>query len=50
MWYLLLLLAGFLPLIFGANLLVDNSSSLAKKLDIPDIVIGLTIVGFVTEL
>lgn len=49
MWYLLLLLAGFLPLVFGAKLLVDNASSLAKKLDIPDIVIGLTIVGFGTS-
>ncbi len=49
MLYLLLLLAGFLPLIYGANLLVDNASSLAKRLNIPNIVIGLTIVGFGTS-
>lgn len=49
MWYLLLLLGGFLPLIYGANLLVDNASSLAKRLNIPPIVIGLTIVGFGTS-
>jgi cation:H+ antiporter len=46
---LLLLLTGFLPLIFGANLLVNNASSLAKRLNIPTIVIGLTIVGFGTS-
>ncbi len=49
MLYLLLLLAGFLPLIYGADLLVDNASSLAKRLNIPNIVIGLTIVGFGTS-
>jgi cation:H+ antiporter len=49
MWYILLLLAGFLPLIYGASLLVDNASSLARKLNIPSIVIGLTIVGFGTS-
>jgi len=49
MWYLLLLISGFAPLIIGANLLVDNASSLAKRLNIPTIVIGLTIVGFGTS-
>lgn len=49
MWYILLLLAGFIPLIYGANLLVDNASSLAKRLNIPNIVIGLTIVAFGTS-
>jgi cation:H+ antiporter len=49
MWHLLLLFAGFLPLIIGANLLVDNASSLAKRLNIPSMVIGLTIVGFGTS-
>lgn len=49
MWYLLLLMAGFLPLIFGANLLVDNASALAKRFNIPNIVIGLTIVAFGTS-
>jgi len=48
MWYLVLLIAGFLPLIIGASLLVDNASSLAKRLNIPAMVIGLTIVGFGT--
>ncbi len=49
MWYLLLLFAGFVPLIIGANILVDNASSLAKRLNIPAMVIGLTIVGFGTS-
>ena len=49
MWYLLLLIAGFVPLIFRANLLVENATSLAKRLNIPAMVIGLTIVGFGTS-
>lgn len=44
-----LMISGFVPLMFGANLLVDSASSLAKKLNIPDIVIGLTIVAFGTS-
>ncbi|MCL2704996.1 MAG: calcium/sodium antiporter [Spirochaetaceae bacterium] len=46
---LLLLLAGFVPLIYGADLLVDSASSLAKRLNVPNIVIGLTIVAFGTS-
>lgn len=46
---LVLLLAGFIPLLYGANLLVDGASALAKKYHIPDIVIGLTIVAFGTS-
>ncbi|MFW6365504.1 MAG: sodium:calcium antiporter, partial [Spirochaetota bacterium] len=46
---LVFLLLGFIPLILGANLLVDNASSLAKRLGIPDIVIGLTIIAFGTS-
>lgn len=46
---LLLLLAGFLALIFGATKLVDAASSLASKLGVPNIVIGLTIVAFGTS-
>lgn len=49
MLYLLLLIAGFAPLIFGANFLVDGASSLAKRFNIPLIVIGLTIVAFGTS-
>jgi cation:H+ antiporter len=46
---ILILLVGFVALIFGADKLVDASSSLAKKLGIPNIVIGLTIVAFGTS-
>jgi len=49
MWYILLLIAGFILLIIGANILVDNASSFAKRLNIPAMVIGLTIVGFGTS-
>ncbi len=46
---LLLMVVGFLGLIFGANWLVDGASGLAKKYNIPDLVIGLTIVAFGTS-
>jgi cation:H+ antiporter len=46
---LLLIVVGFLGLIFGANWLVDGASGLAKKYNIPDLVIGLTIVAFGTS-
>lgn len=46
---ILLLIAGFFLLIYGASLLVDSASSLAKSLNIPNIVIGLTIVAFGTS-
>lgn len=46
---ILLIVGGFLGLIFGANWLVDGASSLAKKHHIPDLVIGLTIVAFGTS-
>lgn len=46
---LLLIIVGFLGLIFGANWLVDGASGLAKKYHIPDLVIGLTIVAFGTS-
>jgi len=45
----LLLVSGFVPLIWGANLLVDSASSLAKRYNVPNIVIGLTIVAFGTS-
>ena len=43
------LIAGFVPLLYGANILVESASSLAKRYDIPAIVIGLTIVAFGTS-
>jgi cation:H+ antiporter len=46
---ILLLITGFFLLIYGASLLVDSASSLAKSLNIPNIVIGLTIVAFGTS-
>jgi len=49
MWYFVLLIVCFLPLIYGANLLVDSASSLAKRYNIPNMVIGLTIVAFGTS-
>jgi cation:H+ antiporter len=44
-----LFIAGFFLLIKGASLLVDGSASIAKKLKILSIVIGLTIVALGTS-
>ncbi|MBS3054623.1 MAG: calcium/sodium antiporter [Candidatus Aenigmarchaeota archaeon] len=45
-----LLAAGIMLLSKGADWLVDGASSLAKKLGVPTLVIGLTIVAFGTSL
>ncbi|MGD2089108.1 MAG: calcium/sodium antiporter [Candidatus Aminicenantes bacterium] len=46
---LILLVAGLVLVIKGADFLVDGASSLAKRLRIPEMVIGLTIVAFGTS-
>lgn len=46
---IILFIIGFLLLIKGADMLVDGSSSLARKYHISDMVIGLTIVAFGTS-
>ena len=46
----LLILVGFVLLIKGADILVDGSSAIAKKLRISEIVIGLTIVSIGTSM
>lgn len=46
---ILILLAGLALILFGANYLVDGSSSIAKKFGISEFVIGLTIVGIGTS-
>ena len=45
----LLLGVGFVLLIKGADFLVDGSSSIAKKFNISNLVIGLTVVAFGTS-
>lgn len=47
---LLFLVIGFIPLVYGGNFLVDGASSLAKKHNVPNMVIGLTIVAFGTSM
>jgi cation:H+ antiporter len=46
---ILFIIAGFALLVFGADFLVEGGSSLAKKLNVPNMVIGLTIVAFGTS-
>lgn len=47
---LFLLILGFVLLVKGADLFVDGSSSVAKLLKIPSVIIGLTIVSIGTSL
>ncbi|MGL4509618.1 sodium:calcium antiporter, partial [Cetobacterium sp.] len=46
---LIILLIGVVFLVLGANSLVDGASVIAKRFNIPNIVIGLTIVAFGTS-
>lgn len=45
----ILIIVGFASLIYGANWLVNGASSLAKKHNVSDLIIGLTIVSFGTS-
>jgi len=47
---IVILIFGFTLLIVGANSLVNGASGIAKKLNIPEILIGLTIVALGTSL
>lgn len=46
---ILLLVGGLLLILLGANGLTDGAASIAKRFNIPSIVIGLTIVAFGTS-
>ena len=46
----LLFVVGFLLLIKGADILVDGATAIAKRNNIPELVIGLTIVSFGTSM
>lgn len=48
-WTIALLLLGFGVLIKGADFLVDGASSLAKKMNVSNLAIGLTVVAFGTS-
>lgn len=45
----ILLVFGFFILVKGADFFVEGSSSIAKRLNIPDIIVGLTIVAMGTS-
>ena len=47
---IILIIIGFVLLIKGADFLVTGSSSIAKKFNISEIVIGLTIVSIGTSM
>ncbi|MBQ9462936.1 MAG: calcium/sodium antiporter [Bacteroidales bacterium] len=46
---ILILIAGLLLVVFGADWLVDGASAIARKMKISEFVIGFTIVGFGTS-
>ena len=50
LWDLLVTIIGFALVIKGADILVDGASSLARKLSVSDLVVGLTVVAFGTSL
>ena len=43
------LILGFVCLVGGANFFVEGASGVARKLNVPSVVIGLTIVAFGTS-
>ena len=47
---IILMVSGFIMLIKGADVFVDGASKIATKFNIPQMVIGLTIVAFGTSL
>lgn len=47
--YILLIIAGLLLVVFGADWLVDGASGIARRVGISEFVIGLTVVGFGTS-
>lgn len=42
---IIMIILGFVLLIFGANILIKGSTQIAKKFHIPEMLIGLTIVA-----
>lgn len=48
-WQMILLVLGFLMLVKGADWFVDGASGIARKLGIPQLVVGLTIVAMGTS-
>ena len=45
----LILIAGLVLILIGANYLVDGASSIAKKFGLSEFIIGVTIVGIGTS-
>jgi cation:H+ antiporter len=45
----IILIIGFFLLIKGADIFVDGASSIAKKIGIPSVIVGLTIVSLGTS-
>lgn len=50
MWVYFAMIAGFIGVIKGADILVDAASKLARRLRVSDLIIGLTVVSFGTSI
>ena len=48
-FYIIMITLGFILLVIGANFLIKGSSNIAKKFNIPETLIGLTIVALGTS-
>ena len=46
----MILLAGFILLVKGADWFVEGAASIAKKLGVPQLIVGLTIVAMGTSM
>jgi len=46
---IVLLIAGFVMILFGANYMTDGSAAIAKRLGVSDFVVGLTVVSIGTS-
>ncbi|MDC0357502.1 calcium/sodium antiporter [Oligoflexia bacterium] len=49
-WNVAFVLAGFVGLVLGANLIVDNATIIARHFGVSDLVIGITLVAIGTSL
>lgn len=50
LWYIFFIILGFLLLIKGADFLVEGATGIAKKFNIPTIIIGFTIIAIGTSM
>ena len=50
LWAVVLIVLGFVLLVKGADFFVEGASAVAKKLNVPTLIIGMTVVAMGTSL